>query len=90
MSLNFQGAVIREQGVTFAIVVVKKHIVDNRLEAQNLIGTLQPIFTGIPIVLMAQDYRGTPTFFGRRDIAAFMAKVPLYRIPWKRITYRAA
>lgn len=26
----FQGAVIREQGQTFAVVVVQRHVIDNR------------------------------------------------------------
>ena len=26
--MTFQGAVIREQGVTFAVVIVKKHVID--------------------------------------------------------------
>jgi len=27
--MQFEGAVIREQGVTFAVVVVKRHVVEN-------------------------------------------------------------
>jgi len=31
---------------------------------------------------MAQDTRGVPTYFGRRDIARFMANVPISAVPW--------
>jgi hypothetical protein len=87
--MTFHGAQIRQQGVTFAVVVVKKYVVDNRVEAQSAIQAFQPHFPGMPVVLMAQDYRGTPTYFGRRDIAAFLAKVPLSAIRWKQYTVAA-
>lgn len=81
--MRFQGAVIREQGVTFAIVIVKKYVVDSRSEAGVAISTFRPVFPGMPIVLMAQDHRGVPTYFGRRDIVDFMARIPLNAVPWK-------
>jgi hypothetical protein len=84
--MTFQGAVIREQGVTFAVVIVKKHVIDSSAEANRAIAGFQPVFPGLPVVLMAQDYRGTPTYYGRRDIARFLASVPLEAIPWKRYT----
>ncbi|ABN57665.1 hypothetical protein [Methanoculleus submarinus] len=84
--MKFQGSIIKEQGVTFAIVIVKRHIVDNRHEAEKVIASFQPIFPGMPIILMAQDSRGRPTYFGRHDIAKFMSKVPLHAVPWKEYT----
>ncbi len=33
--MKFQGAVIKEQGVTFAIVIVKKHVVDSAHESEK-------------------------------------------------------
>lgn len=84
--MTFQGAVIQEQGVTFALVVVKRHIIDTTSEAVRAIVAFQPVFPGIPIVLMAQDVQGTPTYYGRPDIARFMAGVPLDAVPWKEYT----
>jgi len=81
--MRVQGAVIREQGQTFAVVVVKPHIVQNRSEAANAINSFMPIFGGVPIVLMAQDSRGRATYYGRPDISRFMASVPLRAIPWR-------
>lgn len=83
---TFQGAVIREQGVEFAIVIVKKSVIDNRTEAQRVCEAYSPLFPGLPILLMAQDHRGVPTYFGRQDIARFMAKVPLQAVPWRQYT----
>lgn len=84
--MTFQGTVLKEQGVTFAIVIVKKHVVDVRSEAEKTIHSFQPVFPGIPIILMTQNTRGIPTYFGRRDIVQFLSNVPLNRIPWKKYT----
>ena len=84
--MTFQGAVIREQGVAFAVVIVKKHIIDSSVEASQTIAAFQPLFPGLPVVLMAQDFRGTPIYYGRRDISRFLAGVPLSVIPWKEYT----
>ncbi len=84
--MSFDGAVIREQGVTFALVVVKSHVVQNRFEAGKAISAFQSHFPGMPVVLVGQDSRGTPTYFGRPDIARFMASVPMSAVPWKTYT----
>lgn len=81
---QFEGAVIREQGVTFAVVVVRPSVMQNTIEASKAIQSFQPVFPGMPIVLMAQDGRGHPTYYGRRDLSQFMANVPLRSVPWRR------
>lgn len=83
--MRVQGAVIREQGQTFAVVIVKPHVVQNRTAAADAIQSFTPVF-GVPVVLMAQDGRGRPTFYGRQDIARFLSGVPLSAIPWREYT----
>lgn len=84
--MKFQGAVIKEQGIKFAIVVVKRHIVQMQSEARDAIQNFSRFFPGIPVVLMAQDSRGT-TYYGRKDIAKFLSAVPIGAIPWKEYTF---
>ena len=84
--MRFQGAVIKEQGVTFAVVIVKKYVIDNKFEADRAALGFQPVFPGIPVVLMAQDSKGVPTYYGRPDIAKFMVNVPLSAVPWREYT----
>ena len=84
--MKFQGAVIKEQGVTFAIVIVQRHILDNQSEANQIIRRFTPAFGGIPIILMGQDSQGVPTYYGRQDISRFMANVPLEAVPWSEFT----
>jgi len=83
--MRVQGAIIREQGQSFAVVAVKPHIVQNRAAAADAIASFVPIF-GVPVVLMAQDGRGRPTFFGRQDITRFLSGVPLEAMPWREYT----
>lgn len=83
---QIEGAVIREQGVTFAVVIVRPSVIQNTSEAGRAIQSFQPVFPGMPVVLMAQDGRGRPTYYGRRDLSQFMASVPLRAVPWKRYT----
>jgi len=82
--MQFDGAVIREQGITFAVVIVKPHVLNNSFEANEAIRQFSFTFPGMPVVLMAQDHRGRPSYYGRRDISRFMANVPMRAIPWKR------
>lgn len=84
--MKFQGAVIKEQGVTFAVVVVKEHILNNNIEANKTKQMFQPVFPEIPIVLMAQNFKGVPSYYGRKDISQFMANIPVQCVPWKEYT----
>ncbi len=84
--MRFQGAVVREQGVTFVVIAVKSQVVDDHLQASSTINSLQPLFSGLPIILMAQDSFGRPIYYGRRDIARFLAGLPLSAIPWREYT----
>ena len=85
--MKFQGALIKEQSQTFAIVIVKPHILQNSSENNEARNFFSKVFPGVPIVLMAQDNRGIPTYHGRTDIVNFLTKIPMSAIPWKEYTY---
>jgi len=82
--MTFEGAVVKERNVTFAVVVVKQHVVDNSVEANRTIVSFHPVFPGLPVVFMGQDSLGRPKVYGRRDIVNFLAHVPLQAIPWRK------
>jgi hypothetical protein len=84
--MRFQGAVIREQGVEFALVVVRPTVLQSTEQATKTSLALRRAFPGLPVVLMAQDHAGRATFFGRQDITRFLAGVPLHAIPWRQYT----
>jgi hypothetical protein len=84
--MQLDGAVVREQGVTFAIVVVKSFVLNNPTERESFRSSCSSVFPGVPVILMAQDSRGTPSYHGRTDIVKFLASIDPRRIPWKRYT----
>lgn len=84
--MTFDGAVIKEQGVTFAIVVVKSHVLNTNSSCDEARQGFSSFFPGMPIILMTQDSRGIPRYQGRTDIVKFLANVHPSRIPWKRYT----
>ncbi len=86
--MKFQGAVITEQGVTFAIVIVKLQVVQSNQESGRALGWAQRCFPGIPVVLAAQDQAGRWEYRGRDDLAKFLASIqdPYHQIPWKEYT----
>jgi hypothetical protein len=86
--MSFDGAVIREQGVTFAIAIVKPWVLNSVPDRDNQVVAFSRVFDGLPTVLMAQDSNGTPTYYGRRDLVDFMARVPVEAVPWKRYELR--
>jgi len=85
--MTFEGAVVKEQGVTFGIVIVNESAIRNSSTAQDLISQFQPMMGLAPVVLMAQDSRGTPKYYGRKDVVNFLAGIDFRRIPWKKYTY---
>jgi hypothetical protein len=84
--MTFDGAVIAEQGVTFAIVVVRQGVLSNTAERDKAVGDFHGFFGGIPVVLMEQDSRGVPTWYGRPDLTRFLQNVQVGAIPWRRYT----
>jgi hypothetical protein len=83
---TFEAAIVKRQGVTFAIVAVSKQILDHKIVAGETKKKLKPLFNNLPIVLMAQDADGTPTFYGRKDLVRFLTRVKLKDVPWKEYT----
>lgn len=84
--MKFQGAVVKEQGVTFAVVVVKNYVLSVRSTAQKVAQSFSQVFPGVPVILMAQDSRGVPAYRGRRDIVRFLSNIDFRRLPWKEYT----
>ena len=85
--MRIQAAVVKEQRITFAIIIVKRNVIQSTFQAQDTVYKAGSLFPGMPIILMAQVGRGTPTYYGRRDIVRFLSRVPPNAIPWKTYTF---
>lgn len=68
------GAVIIEQGVTFAIVVVKPEVTQYTVRATRFRQAIRPYFPNMPIILMSQDKEGKPHYYGRKDVVEFCGR----------------
>ncbi len=82
--MQFDGALIKEEGISFAIVVVKPSVLEISSHTEETRQGFSVYFPGVPIVLMAQNGRGIPTYSGRKDIVKFLASINPSRIPFKR------
>lgn len=85
--MTIDGAIIKEQGVTFAIVIVKQSaMATNQVAAETRAMFQSQIadFSGIPLILACQDSHGVFSYQGRHDIVDFLANIDTHRIPWKR------
>jgi len=87
MSIKIHGAVIREQGVSFAIVIVKPAVIQTQNGAAKTRAAVRAYFPGLPIVLAAQDSRGLFEYQGRTDLVDLLASTDASRIPWKEYTF---
>jgi hypothetical protein len=85
--MQFEGALIKELGVSFAIVVVKSTVLNNSTEISNAGTALQHYFPRVPIILMAQNSRCVPTYQGRADIVQLLSQVHPSRIACKHYSY---
>jgi len=81
--MDFDGAKITEQSVTFGIIIVKPHVLNSQMEQAGVRALGTQAFGPIPIVLMAQDSRGVPTYNGRPDIVRFLSNIFVEQIPWQ-------
>ena len=81
--MTIHGAVIIEQGVTFAIVAVRSTVTQYTVRSTRMRQALSVYFPNMPIILMSQDQNGTPHYYGRKDIVDFLKTIRLDQIPWK-------
>jgi hypothetical protein len=83
-------ALVHERGVTFAVVVVRPSVISGvKRERDDAVRAYSAEF-GVPAVLMIQNSRGTPTYYGRQDLVESLANVPVEQLPWREFTMRAA
>lgn len=75
------AALVREQGVTFAVALMKDHVLNSSSLSSEQMRTLQTRLRCPNIVLMGESnkkLRGN-----RRDVVNFVASIHPSRLPWK-------
>lgn len=82
---QWQIALVREQGINFAVASVKDHVLNSPDQRDDVIQSLS-LTLGQPVVLLgAQQHR----LYGRQDIVRFLRNVHPSRLPWKTVTLAA-
>ena len=81
--MTIHGAVIIEQGVTFAIISVRPSVTQYTARATAFRREIAGFFPNMPIILMSQSADGTPHYYGRKDIVDFLKTIRIEQIPWK-------
>lgn len=81
--MTITGAVIKEQGVTFAVIAVSASITRYTVRLTQARLELSRFFPNMPIILMSQSQNGQPHFYGRKDIVEFLKSIRINQIPWK-------
>lgn len=85
--MRFHAAVIKDWSTTFAVVIVRPELLRSVHEATRAQVAFAPAFRGLPIVLMAQDQKGIPSFHGRKDLVALMSDIQLDAVRWREYSY---
>jgi len=85
---TFIGAVLPVCGVEVLIVVVRPQVLADLHEANLYVVAFHERFRR-SIVLVAQDSRGAPTFYGPAEIARVLSTLPFEVLPWRWLLYRA-
>jgi hypothetical protein len=82
--MTIDAALVKEQGVTFAVVCVRSGITSNSNEAEKVQRAFAPRFGFVPIVLMEQNSSGRASYYGRRDIVNLLVNIDFRRLPWAK------
>lgn len=78
-------ALVREQGINFAVASVKDSVINSRHQADEVISALSWKL-GQPVVLLgARQHR----LYGRTDIVRFLRNVHPSQLPWRRLDIAA-
>ena len=81
--MKVHGAAISLAGINFAVVVVGMDLVKNSGEADLAIERFESTFGGVPIILMAQNDVGSPSYYGDQELVKLLRDVPIDQMPWR-------
>lgn len=85
--MTLDGAVLSEQGITFALATVPFALLKDPAQAIDLLaGLREHVFPGLPVVLMTREWSGKPHYYGDPDCERVMQNIHVSRIAWSRYT----
>ena len=79
---TLNAALVKEQGVTFAVVLVKNHVLNSASAADQMIRTAGQALCCPLVVLMGESNRKLRG--NRQDVVRFVSKLHPSQLPWKK------
>lgn len=81
--MEFTAAVVKKADSTCVVVIVKKEVVENDLLAAEAVRVFSKFFPLMPIVLMAQNFKGDGIYRGPEDLVKLLNNVRPEDLSWK-------
>ena len=81
---QIHAALVREQNVTFAVAIMKDHVLNNPSTADQQIQAVAAAFGCPLVVLMGEKNRKLRG--NRKDVVDFVSRIDTTRLPWKKYT----
>lgn len=78
------AALVREQGVTFAVAIVKNHVLSSSATADQTIRAVSHALGCPLVVLMGESNRRLRG--NRQDVVNFVSRIDPSRLPWRKWT----
>ena len=88
VDLEFTAAIFKRDDLTCVVVIVKKEVIKDKFEAEQACQVFSKIFPLMPVVLMAQDFRGDGIFYGPQDIVRVLSRIKPEHMPWKKYSIK--
>lgn len=74
-----QGTIVRDCGLTFAVMLVKEHVMDSPFERARA-AAWGSLFFRLPAILVSDRQHRV---FGRNDIVSLLEDVDVTQLPWR-------
>lgn len=74
--MRFEAAMLKYQDRNFAVVAVKPAVLANKARAALTKRGYARAFAGTPVVLMAKDAKGKPSYYGSPALVGAIAALP--------------
>jgi len=84
--MKIKGAIIKEQGVRFAVCNVDYETLKSVKKQNTIKNEFAPLFGKIPVIFVSYNSKGIATFVGREDIVNFLSNVDSSQINWREFT----
>lgn len=81
---QLHAALVREQNVTFAVAMMKDHVLNNPSTADQQIQAVAAALGCSLVVLMGE--RNRKLRGNRKDVVDFVARIDPSRLPWRKYT----